>query len=251
MRSLLLVWSREFRAYWTSPVAYVVLSVFLVLSGTFFFGQLSEFVNLSLRGSGQGVDVNQQLIRPYLYSVSVMVLFLLPLVSMRLVAEDKRQGTLEILLTTPSPEAALVVGKFLASLALYGVMLAAVLLHLAILFLFGNPEWGPILTGLLGLFLNGSAYLALGLLLSALTQNQVVAAAGSFAVFLLLWLCNWVGQVTGGPLAAVLTELSFVEHFDTFGRGVLDSSDVVFFLSLNFLGLFGAVQAVQAARWKA
>lgn len=251
MRSLLLVWNREIRSYWTSPVAYVVLAVFLVTSGTFFFGQLSEFVTLSMRGSGHGVDVNQQLIRPYLYSVSVMVLFLLPLVSMRLVAEEKRQGTLEILLTTAAPEASLVTGKFLASLTLYLVMLGGIGIQVGVLFLFGNPEWGPIVTGLLGLLLNGAAYLALGLFLSSLTQNQVVAAAGAFALFLLLWLCNWLGEVTGGALASVFQSISFVGHFDTFGRGVLDSADIVFFLSLIFLGLFGAMQAVASTRWKA
>lgn len=251
MRSLFLVWDRELRGYWSSPVAYVVLAVFLITAGVFFFGQLLEFVQLSLRGSGEGVDVNQQLIGPYLYSVSVMVLFLLPLVSMRLVSEETRQGTLEILLTTPAPETSLVSGKFLASLTLYVVMLTGVGLHLGILFLFGSPEWGPILTGMLGLFLNGAAYLALGLFLSSLTQNQVVAAAASFSLFLLLWLCHWLGQVTGGALASVLSSISFVGHFDTFGRGVLDSADLVFFLSLIFLGLFGAVQGVAATRWKA
>lgn len=250
MRNLLLVLGREFSAYWTSPVAYAVMVVFLVLSGMFFFGQLSEFVDISTRSGGQGVDVNQQLIRPYLYSVSVMVLFLLPLVSMRLVAEEKRQGTLEILLTTPTRESELVLGKYLASLVLYLVVLGGTAVHLLILFWFGSPEWRPVLTGLAGLLLTGAAYLALGLFLSTLTQNQVVAAAASFALFLALWLAHWLGRVTSGTLSEVLTYISFVDHFDTFGRGVLDSADLVFYLSLIFLGLFASVQSVHAARWK-
>ena len=250
MRSVGWVARREFRSYWTSPVAYVVFSVFLVLSGIFFFGQLSEFVRLSTRAGGNGVDVNQQLIRPYLYNASVMVLFLLPLVSMRLLAEEKRQGTLEILLTTPTRESALVLGKYLASVALYGVLLLGTAAHVGLLFLFGRPEWGPVWTGFLGLFLTGAAYLALGLFLSGLTQNQVVAAAASFSLFLVLWLFEWLGSVTSGILSQALQYLSFARHFENFGRGVVDSADLVFFLSLIAVGLFGSVQAVLATRWK-
>ncbi len=250
MNSLLRVARREFAAYWTSPTAYVVVTVFLVLSGFFFFGQLAQFVNLSTRAGGQGVDVNQQVIRPYLYSVSVMVLFLLPLLTMRLIAEERRQGTLEILLTTPARDASVVTGKYLAALALYLVMLVGPVLHVAILFVFGAPEWGPVWTGFLGLLLTGSAYLALGLFLSGLTQNQVVAAAASFALFLMLWLLHWLGTATSGALSQVLNTLSFAGHFDNFGRGMLDSADVIFFLSLTVTGAYAAVQAVTATRWK-
>lgn len=251
MRSLGLVLRREFLAYWTSPVAYAVLAVFLVLSGIFFFGQLSEFVTLSSQTGGKGVNVNQQLIRPYLYSVSIMVLFLLPLVSMRLLADEKRQGTLEILLTTPVSEGVLVLGKYLASVALFGVLLLGVALQIGILFVFGSPEWPQVITGFVGLFLTGAAYLALGLFLSAVTQNQVVAAAASFALFLSLWLFHWLGSVTQGNLSEFLTYISFAGHFQTFGQGVLDSSDVVFYLSLIALGVYAAMQAVVATRWKA
>lgn len=250
VRSLGLIAKREFTAYWTSPVAYAVIAVFLILSGVFFFGQLLEFVNLSTRSGGQGVDVNQQLIRPYFYSVSVMVLFLMPLLSMRLVAEEIGQGTLEILLTTPTRESVLTLGKYAASVALFAVMLLGPALHVALLFLFGKPEWGPILTGFLGLFLTGGAYLSLGLFISTLTRNQVVAAAVSFAVFLCLWLFYWLGTVTSGRLSDVLTYVSFVDHFETFGQGVLSAKDFMFYASLIFLGLYGATQSVQSRRWK-
>ena len=250
MRSVWLVTKREFLAYWNSPVAYAVLAVHLVLAGIFFFGELSGFVALSSRAGGEAVDVNQQVIRPYLYSVSVMVLFLLPLVSMRLLAEEKRQGTLEILLTTPVRESAVVLGKFLASLGLYVAMLLGSAAHVGVLFAYGDPEWGPVVTGFLGLFLTGGAYLAIGLFLSGLTQNQVVAATASFAVFLALWLAHWLGSNTSGLLATVLTEISFAGHFENFGRGVLDSADIVFYVSLIAIGLYASTQAVLASRWK-
>jgi len=251
MRSLLLVAKREFVGYWTTPVAYVVVVVFLVLSGIFFFGQLSQFVNASRAAQSAPVDVNQELIRPYLYSASVMLLFLLPLVSMRLVSEDIRLGTLEILLTTPLRESALTLGKFLASLGLLAVLLLGPLAHVLVLFVFGKPEMAPILTGFVGLFLTGAAYLSLGLFVSALTQNQIIAATTSFALFMALWLLHWLGESTKGVLSRILTYASFVDHFDSFGKGVLATQDFVFYLSLIALGVYGATQAILSRRWKA
>ncbi len=251
MRSLGLIARREFIAYWTSPVAYVVLAVFMVLSGFFFFGGLADFVDRSVRQGGQGVDVNQQVIGPYFSTLSVIVLFLLPLLSMRLLAEEKRQGTLEILLTTPITEWSLVGGKYLASLALYLVLLLPSMFHVGLLFVFGSPEWAPVLTGFLGLLLTGAAYLSLGLFLSSTTQNQVVAAAVSFAAFLILWLAFSVSRFADGVLSQVLAYISFTGHFGNFARGVLDTSDFVFYITLIAAGLFGATQAVLSTRWKA
>jgi ABC-2 type transport system permease protein len=250
VRSLFLVLRREFVAYWTSPIAYVVIAMYMVLSGLFFFGELSRFVSLVQRAGGEGVDVNQQLIRSYLYSVSVMVLFLIPLVTMRLLAEERRQGTLEILLTTPARESVIVLGKYLAAVSLLLVMLGTSAAHVAILFVFGSPDPAPVFTGFLGLFLSGAVYVAMGLFLSGLTQNQVVAGVLSFSLFLLLWLCHWVSTLTEGLLAEILRYLSLAGHFDNFGRGVIDTSDLVFFLSWIAAGLYAATQAVLATRWK-
>lgn len=250
MRSFWILARREFTAYWTSPIAYVVLAMFLVLCGFFFFAETSQFLSWMQRSGGRGVDVNQQLIRGYLSTVSVIVLFLLPLVTMRLLAEERRQGTLEVLLTTPAPEASLVLGKFAAALGLYVVMLLVPMAHVALLFLFGRPEWGPVATGFLGLFLTGGVYLAVGIFFSSVTQNQVVAAVTAFTAFLVLWLCQLLGTVSSGRVAEVLAYVSLAGHFDNFGRGVLDTSDVVFYLSWIAAGLYGSVESVRAARWK-
>jgi len=250
MRSAALIARREFTAFWSSPVAYVVLSMFLVLSGLFFFGSLSQFLDMVRKSGQEGVDVNQQLIRSYLYSVSVMILFLLPLVTMRLLSEERRQGTLEVLLTTPTRESALVLGKFIAAMGLFTVMMIGPAVHVGLLFLFGSPDRVPVLTGFLGLFLSGGVYLALGLFFSSVTQNQVVAATLSFTVFLLLWLCQWVSTMTAGPVSVFLGYISLAGHFENFGRGVLDTSDLVFYLSWIGGGLFAATQMVLATRWK-
>jgi ABC-2 type transport system permease protein len=249
MRSLLLVARREFAAYWTTPVAYVVVAMYLFVAGLFFFGELSGFVGLAQR-SPQAVDVNQQMVRPYLYSVSVMVLFLVPLMTMRLLAEERRQGTLEVLLTTPAPEVSLVLGKYLAATGLYLVMIAGSVGHVSLLFLFGDPDPGPVVTGFVGLLLCGMVYLAVGLFISALTQNQVVAAALSFTFFLILWLAAWASGMVDGALAEVLRYVSLAGHFENFGRGVIDTSDLVFYGSWIVAGLFAATQAVESTRWK-
>jgi len=160
-------------------------------------------------------------------------------------------GTLEILLTTPLRESALTLGKFLASLGLLAVLLLGPLAHVLVLFVFGKPEMAPILTGFVGLFLTGAAYLSLGLFVSALTQNQIIAATTSFALFMALWLLHWLGESTKGVLSRILTYASFVDHFDSFGKGVLATQDFVFYLSLIALGVYGATQAILSRRWKA
>jgi ABC-2 type transport system permease protein len=250
VRSLALVARREFAAYWTSPIAYVTVALFAALAGIYFFAGLYDFVTRASRSGGQGVDVNQELIRPYLQGTSVLILFLLPLVSMRLVAEERRQGTLEILLTTPARDAALLLGKYAGSLGLFAALLAVPLLHVLLLFLFGKPEPGPVLTGFAGLFLSGASYLALGIFFSALTQNQVVAAVAAFSLSLILWLVYQIGTMTSGALGQILAAVSFAGHFDSFARGVLDSADLLYFLSIIAAGLYGATQAVTAQRWK-
>jgi ABC-2 type transport system permease protein len=179
-----------------------------------------------------------------------MILFLMPLVSMRLVSDEIRSGTLELLLTCPVPEGVLTLGKYLASVGLFAVMILGAALQVGLLFFFGSPEWGPVATGFLGLFLTGATYLALGLFFSTVTQNQVVAGALSFAVFLAFWLFHWLGRVTSGTLSEVLGYISFAGHFDSFGKGILDSTDILFYLSLIFLGVFAATQSVVSRRWK-
>jgi len=250
MRSLLLVARREFRAYWSSPIAYAVLSIYLVLSGLFFFGELSQFVGMVQSSGAKGVDVNQQMIRPYFYSVSVMILFLLPMITMRLLAEERRQGTLEVRLTTPIPEWSLVLGKFAAAFALLGALLLGSVFHVGILFMVGDPDPGPVLTGFLGLLLTGAVYISLGIFFSSLTQNQVVAGAISFSLFLLLWLIGWAGGLVSGAGAEILGYISLAGHFDNFGRGVLDTSDLVFYLSWILAGLYAAIESVRSTRWK-
>ena len=134
------------------------------------------------------------MIRPLFLNASVILLFVLPMITMRTYSEEKRSGTIELLLTSPLTDFQIIMGKFLGAMALYAAMLAVTLVHMGVLFAFGNPEWKPIATGYLGMLLMGGCFISVGLLISSLTSNQIVAGMVTFAVFLMLWVINWVGR---------------------------------------------------------
>jgi ABC-2 type transport system permease protein len=253
MKALGAIFRREFSLYFVSPIAYVVLGVFLFAVGLVFYGSLLEFVEFARRTSGNfdgtAVDVNAQLVIPYLFNLAFVGLFLLPLLTMRLLAEERRQGTMELLLTYPVTDLQVVLGKYLAALALYALMLAGSTWTVGVLLRYGNPDPAPIVCGYLGVFLYGAAFISLGLMLSSLTENQIVAAALSFVLFLLLWMLHWASTLVGGGLSDALRYLSVVDHFQAMSQGILDTRDLVFFLSVIFFGLYVALQAVAAQRW--
>lgn len=234
MRNVLAVAEREIRSYFASPLAYVVIAAFLVMAGFLFGAILDATREASLRGLIQ--------------NVSVLFLFLIPAISMRLLAEEQRTGTIEVLLTNPVQEWEIVVGKFLASLVLVIVMLLLTLLYPLFLFLFGNPDRGPIIAGYLGVLLQASAFLAVGLLASSLTQNQIVAAIVAFAFLLVLWLSDSLGQFLGGTVGSIISYLSVINHFGDFPRGVINSKDVVYYLTLVAAGLVLSTLALQSRR---
>jgi ABC-2 type transport system permease protein len=205
-------------------------------------------------GSGfqgpQAINVNEIMISPLFLNVSVILLFTLPLITMRTYAEEKRSGTIELLLTSPLTDLQIVMGKFLGGLVLYGAMLAVTLVHMAILFVYGNPEWRPIATGYLGLILMGACFLSLGLFVSSLTRNQIIAGMVTFAVFLMFWVVNWIATFMGPTSQAVLNYLSITEHLNDFARGVIDTKHVVYYLSFIAFSLFLTVRAVDSERWR-
>jgi ABC-2 type transport system permease protein len=254
MRNVLAIAERELRSYFASPIAYAVIGLFALVFGWMFYAFLRYFIGASMRmgpGMGQGpININEMLIRPLILQISVVVLFVLPMVTMRTYSEEKRSGTIELLLTSPITDVQIILGKFLGALGLYAAMLAVTLIHLGILFLYGNPEWKPILTGYLGLFLMGGCFLSVGLLISSLTKNQIAAGMVTFAVFLMLWVINWIGSFVGPTAQAVLSHLSITEHYDDFARGVLDTKHLVYYLSFIGLGLFLTAKSVDSERWR-
>lgn len=179
MRSILTICQKELKSYFASPVAYLLMTMYAVIFGFFFWNAVGYFVNMSLQASMMGrsmpMDVNEMIIRPLLMNTSVIGLFLIPLISMRLFAEEKRNGTIELLLTSPVHDAEIIIGKWLAAVILYGCLLLIAALNFVFLFAYGNPDWKPLLIGYLGLLLQSGALLAVGAFISTTTKNQIIA----------------------------------------------------------------------------
>jgi len=253
MSNMLAIAQKEFRSYFASPIAYVIIGMFALLYGGFYFVAV-DFIAKQSMGLGmpgqQTININEVAIRPMLMNVSVILLFVLPLVTMRTYAEEKRTGTIELLLTSPLTDFQIIMGKFLGAMALYAVMLAVTAIHIGILFVYGNPEWKPILAGYLGLLLMGGSFVSIGLLISSLTSNQIVAGMMTFAVLLLLWIVSWFGEAAGPTTREVLTRLSITTHFDDFTKGVIDTKHIVYYLSFIAFGLFLTAKSVDSERWR-
>ncbi len=254
MGNVIAIAQKELKSYFASPIAYIVIGLWALLYGYFFVAILGFFVRQSMQmmqmQGPQAMNVNQQLIRPLLQNVTILVLFLMPMVTMRTYAEEKRSGTIELLLTSPVTDFQIIMGKFFGAVALYVIMLAVTLVHLALLFIYGNPEWKPIFTAYIGLLLLGSCFISLGLLISSLTKNQIVAGMVTFAVFLMLWVITWIGSFSGPTVDKLTQYLSIIDHYDDFGKGVLDTTHVIYYLSFITFGLFLTAKSVDSERWR-
>lgn len=254
MRNILALAGKELRGYFASPIGSIVLGFYALLYGYFFYALLAFFERQSMQMSmGMGpmtMNINQMLIAPLFMNATVVALFVLPMITMRTYAEEKRSGTIELLLTSPITDWEIILGKFLGAMGLYTAMLAVTLLHMGVLFVFGDPEWRPVATGYLGMLLLGGCFISVGLLISSLTKNQIVAGMVTFAVFLMLWVINWIGSFAGPTTQAVLSHLSIVEHFDDFAKGVIDTKHLVYYVSFIVFGLFLTAKSVDTERWR-
>jgi ABC-2 type transport system permease protein len=255
MSNILALAMKELRSYFVSPIAYIVIGLFALLYGYFYVAILAFFVRQSMQLAiydmgPSTMNVNQQLIRPLVQNITVMLLFLMPMITMRTYSEEKRSGTIELLLTSPLTDLQIILGKFFGALGLWVVMLLVTLPHLAILFYFGTPEWKPIATAYLGLLLLGACFISLGLFISSLTSNQIVAGISTFAVFLFLWVITWIGTVTGPTGQAITTYLSINDHLDDFGKGVIDTTHLIYYLSFITFSLFLTAKSVDSERWR-
>ncbi|HEY7250794.1 MAG TPA: ABC transporter permease [Methylomirabilota bacterium] len=221
---------KEEQAIFASPIAYATLAVYLLLMGYTFTAIL--FLNRT-----------GELVRVF-FQAAVLFLLIVPVVTMRLFAEERRAGTLELLLTSPVREAEIVLAKFVAGLTLPALMLALTASYAVVLGIYGNPDWGPIYSGFLGLLLLAAALTAIGLLASGLTSNQIVAAVISLGAGILLWMIDTLGYLLPDPYDQMVSHLSLVAHFTPFATGAMFLSDVGFFLTVVLAGLFLSVRAL-------
>jgi ABC-2 type transport system permease protein len=252
MRNIIAIADKELRSYFASPIAYIIIGFFLLPFGVFFYLYLTAFVRASMQQAqfGGAMNINQQVIRYVLQNASVIILFIMPMITMRTYSEEKRSGTIELLLTSPLTDIEIILGKFFGALGLYIAMLACTLLYIGILFVYGNPEWRPLFAAYLGLLLMGGAFVSIGLLISSTTNNQIVAGVVTFIVFLLFWIIGWFADTAGPTIGPLTSWLSITEHFDDFSKGIIDTKHVLYYLSLITFGLFLTQKSVDSERWR-
>jgi ABC-2 type transport system permease protein len=254
MRNVWTICRRELYSYFVSPVAWVLLAIFAILSGFFASLASSNFVQETMvsqmRGQAVPMSLNEMVIAPLIGNVAVIGLFFLPLISMRLFAEEKRQGTIELLVTSPVKDLEIVIGKWMAASLMYAALLAVLAFDLSFLFIYGSPDWKPVFSAFLGLFLQGISLLAFGAFISSLTKNQIVAGAVGFGLALLLWILSWVSSLGDTTLIRIISYLSVLTHMESFSRGVIDSKDFIYYVSMIFLGLFLTTRSLESLRWR-
>jgi len=224
MRNVWIICRKELGSYFVSPIAYLLLTMFAVIFGFFFWNALGYFVLMGMesqmRGQAFPMNLNEEIIRPLLSNVSVIGLFFIPMITMRLFAEEKRTGTIELLATSPIRDVEIILGKWLAAMILYACLLLFTALNFAFLFRYGHPDWKPF------------------------------AGAATFGVCLILWVLEWVSGYETATWAKVLSYMSVITHFESFSKGVLNTKDAIFYLTVIFVGLFFTTRSMESLRWR-
>ena len=258
MRNVLTIAGRELRSIFVSPIAYVVMTGFLLLGGWFFFNLLARFnLLVSMYSSFQGgaeamqrLNVNEFVLAPLFHTRSVVLVILIPMITMRGFAEEKRGGTYELLLTSPVATWEIVLGKFVGMVAFISVMVALTSIYGLILWIYGNPEVGIMVSGYLGLLLLAITFVTIGLFASSLTENQIIAAVTGLVMLLLLFVIAWPADSAGKIVGDVLRYVSVTEHFAGLVKGVIDSKSLIYFVTMIAGWLFLTQRSVESIRWR-
>ena len=255
MRNALVIAGRDLAAYFASPLFYIVTAVFLVIQSFMFFNILNLFSYQSyqvdrLRQMGLTLNINELVIEPSLLNMGVILLLIAPLITMRSFAEERRNKSLPLLLSSPVSLGEIVMGKFLACVAVVGLMVLLSSYNIGLVMAVGDPETGPIVTGYLGLLLMVGCYISIGIFASSLTDNQLVAAMISFGFVFMMWIIGWAAQAAGPTTGRVLEHLSLVNHLQNFTRGVIETADLVYYLSFMAFMLFLTYHILDSRRWR-
>lgn len=257
MRNVLAICKRELLAFFVSPIAYFVITGFALLVGFFFFNYLAFFARMfemsqmmAFRGGGELPNLNQVVVEGLFQTMVVILVFLIPLLTMRIVAEEKRRGTFELLITSPVSVTEVVVGKFLSLAVVIVAMLSISFIFPLLLMVYGNPEIPPIISGFVGVVLCALGFASIGMAVSSFTENQIVAGVSSMVVLLLLYVIQAPAESLGGTSAEVLRYLSPIDQVQQFLRGVISLKSVTYFASLILLGIFLSQRALEAHRWR-
>jgi ABC-2 type transport system permease protein len=255
MKTVLLIAGKEIKSYFASPIAYLLMAAFGLIFGFVFYVSSRDFIRMGLQAQMMGqqgpMNMNEFIIRPLLGFAGTITLFLVPMITMRLIAEEKRTGTIELLLTSPIRDNDIILGKWLGAMFLFLCILGMSMLNIAFLFIWGKPDVQPVLVAYLGLILQGGCLLAIGEFISTTTKNQIVAGGVTFFVCLFLYLLNYFTANETGVVAQVVQYISIVTHLDNFSKGLLSMKDVIFYFSLIFFALFLTSRSMESLRWRA
>jgi ABC-2 type transport system permease protein len=257
MRNILILTRKELGSYFQSPIAYVVIAVFLAVSGTIFSLRFSFFYHDSLEISRNpymmeqyNLNITEHVLEPMFFTLNFLSLLMVPMLTMRALAEDKKSGTMELLFTYPVRDIEVALSKFIACFVVYSCMIGLTLLYPALSARYSDPEWSSVAMGYAGLLLSGAAFVALGVFVSSLTENQIIAVAVSYGFLLLFWLFGAAETLLPQPYNVILTDLSLFNHLEDFARGVLDTHDLVYYVSFTALAMFFTLRSLEAAKWK-
>jgi len=258
IRNVGLVFRRELRSYFSSLTAYVVIVMFLLVTGYFFYTLLATFSVVSFQAQTdpmlakqyQLLNITETVVRPLFGNISIILLLMAPLLTMRLFSEEKKTGTIELMLTFPVNDIDVILGKYLACFSVLLTMIMLTATYPVLLIILGEPEVKTILTGYLGLILLGAAFISLGIFTSSLTENQIVAAASSFGLLFFFWLISYSVSLVSGGLGRVLSYLSINEHISSLSKGVVDSEDIIYYLCFIAISLFLTLRSLEANRWR-
>ena len=235
MRNILPIFRREIFAYFYSPMAYIVITVFLIITGWFFTSEM--FLS------------NESSLRSVFGIIPFIFIFFVPAITMRLLSEERKSGTIELLFTMPISDMEIILGKYFAGLGLIVVGLLFTLPYSLTIIILGEPDVGMLITGYLGLVLMGASYVAIGIFASTISKNQVVAFIIAFMIIFFLWLINKFLMLIPPPFIPILQYLSIDYHYENIGRGVIDSRDLVYYLSLVVFMLSLAKLSLESRKW--
>jgi len=235
-RNISVIVKKEINHYFVSFIAYVILFVFLLVGGYYYYIYIYE-----VRDAAR--------VMPYYLNFMGFISFLLtPFITMRLFSEEKKSGTIELLLTAPLTETEIILGKFLGALLLYLIYVSFTIYYVIILSIFGKPDFGPIISGYIGFILLEMSYISVGLLISLTTENQIVSGILTLIALLLFWIIGWIGSYFNKPIQDILQYLSFLKHYEDFPKGVIDTKHIIFYLSVIWLNLFLAVRFLESRK---
>jgi len=243
MKKMWIIAKKDLGSFFSSPVIYSLTSVFLILNGFIFFNilnffSLQSFQAQQMRGGGMGLNLNEMVIEPSFHNMAVILLLIIPLITMRSFAEEKKAKTFALLLSSPIHLIEIIAGMFLACMIVVGLMILLSAYSNGYLILVGHPEIGPIITGYLGILLMSGCYVSMGLFASSLTDNQIIAAVISFGLALFMWIIGWGSQSAGPGLGQLFEYLSLITHLEHFLKGLISSSDLVYYLSFILFRVF-------------